>query len=50
VKDVCDKRVAEGFMLQDDADRFIKAARERNPLDLNTMLAPLIQAGAYSGR
>jgi hypothetical protein len=50
VKDVCAKRVAEGFMLQDDADRFIRAARERNPLDPGTVLAPLIQAGAYAGR
>jgi hypothetical protein len=37
-------------MLQDDADRFIKAAHDRNPLDPGTVLAPLIQAGAYTGR
>ena len=50
VSDVCTKRVAEGFMLQEDADRFIAAAKARNPLDPSVPLAPLIQAGAYTGR
>ena len=50
VKDVCARRVAEGFMLQDDAERFIQAAQERNPLDPSVRLAPLIQAGAYTAR
>lgn len=50
VDDVCKKRMAEGLMLQDDAERFMKAARERNPLDPSVRLAPLIQAGAYTGR
>ena len=50
VTDVCRKRVQEGFMLQDDADRYIRAAQERNPLDPDVGLAPLIQAGAYTGR
>jgi len=47
---VCEQRVAERLMLQDDADRFIQAAREKNPLDPSVRLAPLIQAGAYTGR
>jgi hypothetical protein len=50
VDDVCRKRLAERLMLQEDADRFMKAARERNPLDPSVRLAPLIQAGAYTGR
>ena len=50
VDDVCKKRLAEGLMLQEDAERFMKAARERNPLDPSVRLAPLIQAGAYTGR
>ena len=50
VSDVCRKRVGEDFMLQEDADRFIAAAKARNPLDPSVPLAPLIQAGAYTGR
>jgi hypothetical protein len=50
VADVCAKRVTEGFMLQEDADRFVAAAKARNPLDPSVPLAPLIQAGAYTGR
>jgi Alpha/beta hydrolase domain len=38
----CRSRVQEGLMLQDDADRFIAAARSRNPLDPSTPLGPLI--------
>jgi hypothetical protein len=38
----CQSRVQEGLMLQDDADRFIAAARSRNPLDPSTPLGPLI--------
>jgi hypothetical protein len=37
-------------MLQEDADRFVAAAKARNPLDPSVPLAPLIQAGAYTGR
>jgi alpha/beta hydrolase family protein len=50
VTDVCAKRIGEGFMLQEDAERFIAAAKARNPLDPSVPLAPLIQAGAYTGR
>lgn len=46
---VCQSRVREGLMLQEDADRFIAAARERNPFDPTMRLGPLIQAGAYAG-
>ena len=47
---VCEQRVAERLMLQEDADRFIAAAKKNNPLDPAVRLAPLIQAGAYTGR
>ena len=47
---VCEARVREGLMLQEDADRFIAAARQKNPLDDSVRLGPLIQAGAYTGR
>ena len=50
VEGVCAKRLAERLMLQEDADRFIAAARQHNPLDPAVRLAPLIQAGAYTGR
>jgi len=33
-------------MLQEDADRFVSAARARDPLDPTVPLGPLIQAGA----
>ena len=29
-------------MLQEDADRYVAAARARNPLDPNVRLAPLV--------
>jgi hypothetical protein len=47
---VCEERMREGLMLQEDADRFIAAARQKNPLDASVRLGPLIQAGAYTGR
>jgi len=47
---VCEQRVTERLMLQEDADRFSAAARKNNPLDPAVRLAPLIQAGAYTGR
>ena len=47
---VCEARVREGLMLQEDADRFIAAARQKNPLDPSSRLGPLIQAGAYASR
>ena len=39
---VCAQRVAERLMLQEDADRFIAAARARNPLDPTVRLGPLV--------
>jgi hypothetical protein len=36
-------------MLQEDADRFMAAAREKNPLDPTVRLGPLVQAGAFRG-
>ncbi len=47
---MCEERVREGLMLQEDADRFIAAARQKNPLDASVRLGPLIQAGAYTCR
>jgi hypothetical protein len=47
---VCEERVREGLMLQEDADRFIAAARQKNPLEASVRLGPLVQAGAYTGR
>jgi hypothetical protein len=47
---VCEARLREGLMLQEDADRFIAAARQKNPLDASVRLGSLIQAGAYSSR
>jgi hypothetical protein len=47
---VCEERVREGLMLQEDADRFIAAARQKNPLDASVRFGPLIQAGAHTGR
>ena len=46
---VCNDRVDEGFMLQEDADRFIAAAEQKNPLDASVRLGPLVQAGAFRG-
>ena len=46
---VCEARVREGLMLQEDADCFIAAARQKNPLDASVRLGQLIQAGAYTG-
>ena len=46
---VCEERLGEDLMLQEDADRFIAAARDRNPLDASVRLGPLIQAGAFRG-
>jgi hypothetical protein len=43
VRAACEARVADGLLLQSDADRFIKAAEERNPLDPSVSLGPLIR-------
>jgi len=46
---VCETRVGEGLMLQEDADRFVEAARRRNPLDPTVALGPLIQVMVAPG-
>jgi hypothetical protein len=45
---VCQKRVAERLMLQEDADRYIAAAKAKDPFDPSVALGPLIQSG-FSG-
>ena len=42
VRRCCEARVSERLMLQEDADRFIEAAKARNPLNPSTPLGPLI--------
>ena len=49
VRRVCEMRVDEGMMLQEDAERFVTAAEQRNPLDPSVRLQPLVQAGAFIG-
>jgi hypothetical protein len=39
---VCAQRVAERLMLREDAERFVAAARARNPLDPTVPLGPLV--------
>ena len=46
---MCEERLSEDLMLQEDADRFIASARARNPLDPSVRLEPLIQSGAFRG-
>jgi len=43
VRRVCAPLVRNGLMLQEDADRFVGAARTRNPLDPSVPLGPLIR-------
>jgi hypothetical protein len=43
VRRVCERLVGERLMLQDDADRFVATARERNPLDPSVPLGPLVR-------
>ena len=38
VRRVCEARVRERLMLQEDADRYLRIARERNPLDPSVRL------------
>jgi hypothetical protein len=49
VSQVCEARVAEGLMLQEDADRFVDTAKRRNPLDPAVALGPLIQVTVAPG-
>ena len=41
IQAAADALVGERLMLQEDADRYVAAARKRNPLDPNVTLAPL---------
>jgi hypothetical protein len=43
VRRVCERLVGERLLLQEDADRFVDAARSRNPLDPSVALGPLIR-------
>jgi Alpha/beta hydrolase domain len=45
VKRAVDGLVKEGFMLQEDAERYLEAAQKKNPLDPSVPLEPLITAG-----
>jgi hypothetical protein len=45
VRRVVDGLVKEGLMLQEDGERYIEAARKKNPLDLSVPLEPLVTAG-----
>jgi Alpha/beta hydrolase domain len=45
VKRAVDGLVKEGFMLQEDAERYLEAARKTNPLDPSVPLEPLVTAG-----
>ena len=45
VKRAVDGLVKEGFMLQEDAERYLEAARKKNPLDPSVPLEPLVTAG-----
>jgi hypothetical protein len=49
VQQVCDARLSEGLMIQEDAERFNAAAQKNNPLDPSVPLEPLVQAGAFRG-
>jgi hypothetical protein len=43
VRKVCERLVGERLMLQDDADRLVATAKERNPLDPSVPLGPLVR-------
>jgi hypothetical protein len=45
VKRAVDGLVKEVLMLQEDAARYIEAARKKNPLDPSVFLEPLVTAG-----
>ncbi|HEX2928244.1 MAG TPA: alpha/beta hydrolase domain-containing protein [Candidatus Binatia bacterium] len=45
VKRAVDGLVKEGLMLQEDGERYIDAARKKNPLDPSVPLEPLVTAG-----
>jgi Alpha/beta hydrolase domain len=45
VKRAVDSLVKEGLMLPEDGERYIEAARQKNPLDPSVPLEPLVTAG-----
>ena len=45
VKRAVDGLVKEGLMLPEDGERYIEAARQKNPLDPSVPLEPLVTAG-----
>ena len=45
VKRAVDGLVKEGLMLPEDGERYIEAARRKNPLDSSVPLEPLVTAG-----
>ena len=45
VKRAVDGLVKEGLMLPEDGERYIEAARKKNPLDPSVPLEPLVTAG-----
>jgi hypothetical protein len=42
---VCRQRVSERLMLEEDMERYIEAAKAKNPFDPSVDLGPLIQSG-----
>lgn len=45
VRKAVDDLVKEGFLLQEDGDRYIAAAQKKNPFDASMRLEPLVTAG-----
>jgi hypothetical protein len=45
VKTAVDGLVKEGLLLQEDSERYIEAARLKNPLDPSVIIEPLVTAG-----
>jgi len=49
VRRVCDARVQDRLMLQEDADHFVEAAQRKNPLDPSVRLGALIEVAIAPG-
>ena len=45
VKRAVDELVKEGFLLPEDGESYIEAAKRKNPLDPSVVIEPLITAG-----
>jgi hypothetical protein len=45
VKHAVDERVKEGFLLSEDGDAYLEAAKKKNPLDPSVVIEPLVTAG-----